>query len=753
MIASLQPCPPSRGTPHSQQQADRTDTADASAAIVQQVARLGGLSWIAVLHRPAGDHYTVAWACDLPPDVQTTLELRAAGAPLPLPAGTIETQPVVALPDLCPPYRVYAVALPVPAEVPGVLLAGFHTHTPLTEAQRALLLVLADNLGLRMQTLHLQQRIARLTGQLATISQLGQRTTSILDRQQLFQQITRMICEALGYDHTQLLLINERSRAIELVHASGPAGAQLLRQGFREAVGGKGIIGWVARNGRIWVCNDVQQDPHYEYHHLLPHTAAEIALPLRVGERVIGVLDVQSARTNAFDDDDIFLLQILADQIAPALENARLFAAEHYERELATTLRDVSRIICSSLELSQVLDLVLQQLDRVVPHIGTRITLRSTGHTMRVVAAKGYPDNEEAKRAVFEIEDAPLAPLIMYERQTVVVEDARTDPRWIWLPGATQIRSWCGAPLVIKDHCIGFMCVDWGEPGFYTENHARIVRAFADQAAVAIENARLYAAVKDFNEHLEHKVQQRTAELSLARDEIAAKAAQLRALVHRVVQVQEAERQRIAHDLHDSITQDILGAIYELQAIKRRLSAETSETNRRLEACQHLLNSTLLEMKHIIYELRPRALDELGLLAALENFARATEAHHQLQVSFQVLGTAYPLPQDTELAIYRIVQEATQNSIRHAAARAIVITVEFRPEVLRVRVCDDGCGFDPDHSAAGLGLVGMRERAQALGGHLWVDSGVEQGTNIVCELPRASVQEEFADDHSRADCR
>ena len=301
--------------------------------------------------------------------------------------------------------------------------------------------------------------------------------TSIHDRQQLLRQITRLIYETLGHDHILLLLIDEPGSTVELVHASGPAGERLLGQGFREQVGGKGIVGWVAGSGQIWISNDVTRDPHYQYHGLLPHTAAEVALPLKMGERIIGVLDVQSEQPHAFDTDDVFLLQIVADQIASALEHSRLFAAEHRERELATTLSDVSRIICSSLDLDQVLDLILQQIDRVVPHIGTRITLLTEGTAMRVVAAKGYPDNEEAKRATFTIEQAPLAPLIMYQRQTVVVRDARSDPRWIWLPGASQVRSWCGTPLVIKDRSIGFLCVDWGEPDFYTETHARIVRA------------------------------------------------------------------------------------------------------------------------------------------------------------------------------------------------------------------------------------------------------------------------------------
>jgi signal transduction histidine kinase len=583
-------------------------------------------------------------------------------------------------------------------------------------------------------------RVARLTEQLTTIRRMGQRTTAFHtgeDGQQLFAQITRVIRESLGFDHTQLLLIEPAGATARLAHASGLVGELLLRQGYAEQVGGDGIIGWVAGSGQPWICNDVAQDPHYKVHTLLPNTASEAALPLKIGERVIGVLDVQADRPGAFDEDDVLLLQILADQIAPALEHARLFAAERDERELATTLRDVSRIICASLELEQVLELILSQIDRVVPHIGTRITLLGDDGLCRVVAAEGYADNEEAKRAAFRIEEAPLAVTMIHEHQTTLVQDARTDPRWIWLPGALEIRSWCGAPLVIRDRCIGWLCVDWHEPGFYRERHARIVRAFADQAAVAIENARLYAQVKGFNEQLEEAVRQRTGELRVANDEIASKAQQLRALIHRVTTIQEAERQRIASDLHDGITQAILGAIYELQALRKRNRRSDDTIDRRLDECQQLLEGTLIEMKHIIYELRPRALDELGLLAALQNLAASIRAHHGVAVECRVVGAsaAYPLSGDVELAVYRIVQEATQNCIRHSGGKQLTISVEFRPALLRVHIADDGQGFAAGAVVAGLGLVGMRERAQAVGGTLWVQSAPGQGTKVTLEIP------------------
>ena len=693
---------------------------------LRRICALAGAAWGALLLHDPRAAPQLAAAAGLPPELEPVL------------AGMADQTGWAALD--CPPGAA-AYSLPLRARDArlGCLVLGFASQA--TGAQQIELVgALAESLALQLHSARLQLRIERLTSQLALISRLGHRSTLMRDRQQLLEQITRLIHETLGHDHIQLLLLDDSSSSVDLVYASGPVAGQLLSQGFSETVGGRGIIGWVAGSGQVWMSNDVAHDPHYLYHTLLPRTKAEIALPLKVGDRIIGVLDVQSEHPRSFDSDDVFLLQIVADQTASALEHVRLFAAEHRERELATTLSDVSRIICSSLDLDQVLDLILQQIDRVVPHICTRITLLTEGTHMRVVAAKGYSDNQEAKRAEFEIAEAPLAPLIMYERQTVVVRDAHTDPRWIWLPGASQVRSWCGTPLVIKDRSIGFLCVDWGEPGFYGEAHARIVRAFADQAAVAIENARLYALIKNFNEQLESNVQQRTVELRLARDEIAAKAEQLRALVRRVVMVQESERQRIAHDLHDSVTQAILAAIYELHALRRRAAGQSHEFDRQLEECRQLLDSTLLEMKQIIYALRPRALDELGLLAALEHFAIAARAHHGLEIGFQATGTTYPLAADVELAIYRIVQEATQNCIRHAGARAVTISVEFRPRQLRVAVSDDGCGFDPARAGDGLGLAGMRERAQALGGQLAISSRLGGGTRICLELSRSDAE-------------
>jgi len=631
------------------------------------------------------------------------------------------------------------VLLTVHTSILGKLVLGFTAPAP----HEHVIAVLAAGLAHQVHGQSLQQRVTRLTGQLAMIGTLGRQnpwTAGASAQQALLEQITRITYETIGHDHLQLLLADDTCQMMTLVYARGPAAERLLAEGYRESITGRGIISWVARRGEIWVCNDVTHDPHYASHHILDDTVAEIAVPLHVGSRVIGVLDVQSAAPRGFDADDVFLLRIVADQIAATLEHARLFDAEQRERELAMTLSDISRVLCSSLELDQVLAMILSQIERVVPHIGTRITLLTDDTQMYVAAAKGYPDNSEAEQAHFAIADAPLAPAIMYDRETIVVCDAHSDPRWLWLPGTRQVRSWCGTPLVIRDRAIGFLCVDWNEPGFYTQDHARILRAFADQAAVAIENARLFDAVRRFSGQLEHLVAARTAELREAHDSIAAQTEQLRALVRQVVMVQENERQRIAHELHDSLVQAILAVMYQLHAIRRRIGASVpAGVLEQIDDSRQLLEGALLEMKSIIHALRPRALDELGLLAALKHFAQAAGEHHDGTITFRSSGAAYTLHPDIELPIYRIVQEATQNAMRHAAANLIAISVECRPNMLRVIVNDDGCGFDPGSTSDGLGLVGMRERAQAIGAQLSITSAAARGTRVRLEVPRSVI--------------
>lgn len=618
----------------------------------------------------------------------------------------------------------------------GHVVLGFPLAERGARQRTDLVRMVADDLSGLLQSSALMAQSERIRSHLSLVHRLGQQVTSIHNRAELFEEITRLIHRSLGYEHIQLLLVDEATGSIDLVHASGPFAEQLMAAGFSETIG-RGIIGRVAKTGRIRISADVTQDTHFVSHAMLPNTASELALPLRLGQRVIGVLDIQSDRRDAFRRDDVILLQTIADQIAPAIEQNRLFAAERQERELADTLADVSRIISSSLDPSHVLEAVLQELGRVVPHRGCRVTLLGEDGLMRVVAAKGYPDNELVRSVVFPPEDAPLSAPVLRDHRTLIIDDVTTQLDWVWQPGTEQVRSWCSAPLVLGDDCIGWLCIDWSEPDFYSAEHGRVVRTFADQAVVAIGNARLFARATELSEALEQKVASRTAQLQDARDEIEHKALELQALLRRLVGVQEEERRRIAYDLHDSVAQSILASTYELQALRRRVV--DPEFDQRLIQCQRMLDTTLQEMKQIIYALRPTVLDELGLIPALENYLSSLPASISLATDISVSGTPFALGPDVDLAVYRIVQEACQNAVRHAGAQKLDLMLDFAPSRLEVSIRDDGCGFALDATEQGLGLVGIRERANAVGGEVSIDSRPGQGTNIIIGVPGGSA--------------
>lgn len=144
-----------------------------------------------------------------------------------------------------------------------------------------------------------------------------------------------------------------------------------------------------------------------------------------------------------------------------------------------------------------------------------------------------------------------------------------------------------------------------------------------------------------------------------------------------------------------------------------------------------MLDTTLREMKQIIYALRPTVLDELGLIPALENYLASLPSNVPLAAEIRVDGTPFALGPDVDLAIYRIVQEASQNAVRHAGARNLNLTLAFGPSRLDVAIRDDGRGFALDAAELGLGLVGIRERAHAVGGEVAIESRPGGGTSIL----------------------
>ena len=235
------------------------------------------------------------------------------------------------------------------------------------------------------------------------------------------------------------------------------------------------------------------------------------SLPLRVGGRLFGNLVLWGGD---LDESKMATYQIFASQVAITLENTRLLEAERKAREQAETLQEVATVLNLSLNVEQVLDLILRHVERVIAYDSASMMVVRENR-VDIVARRGEKRSPGRKAP----ESIPVSLLpgiqeVLTSHRPVFIADTRTDPRWVQLVQDYGIRSWMGVPILSGDQVIGVLNLDHNRPGFYSVEDARLAEAFAGQAKLAMENARLFARVQRHAEELEQRVEERTRDLS-----------------------------------------------------------------------------------------------------------------------------------------------------------------------------------------------------------------------------------------------
>ena len=367
------------------------------------------------------------------------------------------------------------------------------------------------------------------------------------------------------------------------------------------------------------------------------------------------------------------------------------------------------------------------------------------GRALDVVAIQGFHPSlpfYEHNRLI------PLRPNIfarvVIENRPVRSLDALTDPQRVGQPkGHPPVGTFLGVPLRIRDEPIGMIGVA-NRPDPYQDEHEQLLLTYAAQVAIVIRNTQLYEELRATNEALEQKVARRTQQLEQARDDLAQKAEQLQRLLSETVNVQELERQRIAQDMHDGTNQLLIGAMLELKSARQRLDRdEWVRADESLESVQNILRQVEAEIKRVIYDLRPPTLDALGLAPAIRRLAEQFEGFTSVPCRVAVFGEPARLPPKVEIAVFRLLQESLHNVSVHAAATAVEVVLAFAPHTLKLTVIDDGRGFDMagiyQNSNGHLGLIGMRERAESLGGRVTIQSQPTQGTRVELLVPITQV--------------
>jgi len=306
--------------------------------------------------------------------------------------------------------------------------------------------------------------------------------------------------------------------------------------------------------------------------------------------------------------------------------------------------------------------------------------------------------------------------------QAVYVEDYATYPYRV--PELDRFRFYAvlGVPLLVGSECKGALVVHSLDPHRrFVDRERGLLATFASQAGAAFEKARLYQLALDQVERLESA----RAELEKA---LAA-----------VVRIQEEERARIAADVHDGVVQMMVGGLCELQAAMAYFPREPELVETKQQRARDLIRGSIRELRSVIYDLRPIVLDAAGLAPAVETLVKDLQQNSDVRLHLSLIDTPRRCSPDVEIGVYRIIQEALNNALKHSAATMAEVLIQFSGAVLRISVYDDGHGFSVGEATSrhnrNAGLIGMRERARGMGGRLSVTSGTGQGTTVTADIP------------------
>jgi PAS domain S-box-containing protein len=379
---------------------------------------------------------------------------------------------------------------------------------------------------------------------------------------------------------------------------------------------------------------------------------------------------------------------------------------EERTRELSFLL-EISHTVASTLQLKPLLGLILDQLKTVVDYTGAAILAVENGDL--IILDNRSPIQEvQLMQLRFPLKDLGLIWETMNSRESIIMPDVRDDTNMaqafrsaLGELGETTfryVRACMVVPLSLKEQVAGMLVLTSSKEEAFTSHHSALALTIANQAAVAIENARLYEQAQE-----------------LAAFE---------------------ERQRLARELHDSVSQALYGISLGVHTARMQLDRNPQDLAESLDYVLELAEAALIEMRALIFELRPESLETEGLVTALTKQAAALHARQGIIVKLDLCEEP-DLPLKVKQDLYRVVQEALHNTVKHARASQVELRLNQADGVFVMEVLDNGRGFDTAASFPGhLGLHSMQERVAKLGGKFQIESTEGQGTTICIRIPR-----------------
>ena len=540
---------------------------------------------------------------------------------------------------------------------------------------------------------------AHETDRLRTLVETGIAINSELSLDGVLERIVEAAARVTNAQYAALGVIDPAGSGLERFVTYGMSPEVQTEIG--DPPHGRGILGVLIQDARPLRLHDLAQDPRsvgFPPGH--PPMRTFLGVPILLRGVAYGNLYLTEKAGGDFTDEDEELVTLLAAQAAVAVENARLYESATAWSQQLESLNEVGAALVGELELDPLLDLVVSRLRQL---IGARLVAIAlpAGRHLRIAAADGA--GAEDLTSIGELERDSKTGRVLERGRSERVDSLLEDPE----VNQEVARRLGGRPglyvaLRARDRTIGVLVAHdkIGRDQRFGSADLRLAEQFALRASIAVDLSR-----------------------RVARDSL-----------RRVVAGQELERRRLARELHDETGQALTSILLGLRAVdeadeKESIAAAVAEL-------RELVVSTLQDVRRLAVQLRPKALDDFGLVAALERLVQTFSESSGIDVHLEAQLGDDRIPADAETTIYRIIQEALTNVVKHAEAHHVSILLVRRQGLVTAVVEDDGRGFEPEQvSADRLGLDGMRERAELHDGRLTVETSATSGTTLRVEVP------------------
>lgn len=622
-------------------------------------------------------------------------------------------------------YAELAVPVIVGTRLLGVL--NVESAVPLTEEDGADLEVVAHQFGVAIENRQLLERERRRSARVSTINRIGRMLTRSLSLDEVFRTAIDVINDQLQWANVAIMLVDPDEPEYLVQRARGGMYGAMTGE-YRQHIS-QGIVGVAARTRAPVLVNDVHRDPRYIP---VPGSAAivaELAVPILVGGRLRGMLNVESEQP--MREEDAETLSIVADQLGIAIENARLYAETRAALDEARLLYETSWRMSTAIDTDAVVTAYLEQVATRGRFACTVVLYEkdeSGGPGWVDVHGRWTPEQgmtgggERVPRSIDALDP------ILDAGQTATISDVFTDSRVSAILREHQRISGRPAlaliPLMVRGDRIGSVILATSTVHEWTEADLHPYQVTAGQLAAALDSRRQQLLLSE-----------RSRQLAVLE-----------------------ERRRLARELHDSVTQSVFTVTLIAQSLASAWRRDSAEGERRVARLLELSQSALAELRALLAELRPAEpetppqvmqvaepsrvrIRRDGLVPALRALCHGM-ARDGLRIEVDTSGYV-PQSPDQEETFFRVVQEALSNVTRHAQAQRVTVRLRVDGAWTRLTVMDDGKGFDRRHAEAeagvlghGLGLIGIQERAAALDGLAQVISSPGAGTTVEVILPR-----------------